>query len=110
MKRVRLALPSFPPDNIYPAEWEFSGGKEWRLYERSKKEQWDESSLDWAGLDDFISGLERKERLAMGYWWALLSTFDNANPVFSYAVVKAHELKEKTAVRCLLNTIAYDEI
>ena len=100
MKKVRLALPSFPPDNIYPAEGEFSG----------EKEQWDESSLDRARLDDFISGLEKKERLAMPCRRALLSTFDNANPVFSLAVVKPHELKEKTAVRCLLNTIAYDEI
>ena len=109
MKKEKVELPEFPPNNIYPAEWEFTGDFEWRLYERSKREQWDESSLDWAKLDDFVSGLERKERLAMAYWWALLSTFDNANPVFSYAVVKAHELKEKTAVRCLLNTIAYDE-
>lgn len=105
----KIELPEFPPNNIYPADWEFRNDLEWRLYTRSKREQWDEEKLNWARLDEIVTGLDSKERLAMAYWWALLSTFDNANPVFSYAVVKAHELKEKTAVRCLLNTIAFDE-
>jgi hypothetical protein len=102
-------LPEFPPDNIYPASWDFDNELEWKLYSRAKREQWDEEALNWKRLEEVAGGLDRKQRLAMAYWWALLSTFDNANPVFSYAVVKAHELKEKTAVRCLLNTIAYDE-
>ena len=102
----KIELPEFPPNNIYPADWDFRNDLEWRLYSRSKREQWDEEKLNWARLDEIVTGLDNKERLAMAYWWALLSTFDNANPVFSYAVVKAHELKENTAVRCLLNTIA----
>lgn len=102
-------MPVFPENNIYPADWEFRNDLEWRLYQRSKREQWDEEKLDWMKLEEIISGLEDEQKIAMAYWWALLSTFDNANPVFSYAVVKAHELKEKTAVRCLLNTIAFDE-
>lgn len=108
-RKDETELPSFPPDNIYPADWDFENDLEWKLYSRAKREQWDEEALNWKRLDEIAGGLDRKERLAMAYWWSLLSTFDNANPVFAYAVVKAHELKEKTAVRCLLNTITFDE-
>ncbi|BBD73125.1 hypothetical protein HS1genome_1514 [Sulfodiicoccus acidiphilus] len=56
-----------------------------------------------------ISGLERRERLAVAYWWAMLSNFDNATPVFAHAVVKASERHLHNAISALLTTITYDE-
>lgn len=46
---------------------------------------------------------------SLAYWWSLLSNFDNATPVFAYALVKASEKKLPVTIRALLNTIVFDE-
>jgi len=80
--------PDFPIDNVYPPRWNFDNEKAWQLYRRAKREQWDEENIDWKEVKDFASGLDRKQRLAIAYWWSLLSNFDNATPVFAYGVIK----------------------
>lgn len=101
--------PEFPPINAYPPRWNFDNEKAWQLYRRAKREQWDEDNIDWKEVREWASGLDRKQRLAIAYWWSMLSNFDNATPVFAYAVVKAFENHLDTAVRGILTTITYDE-
>jgi hypothetical protein len=102
--------PEFPNESIYPEDWEFEDDSlGWKLYRRSKAEQWDEDKLDWAKLREAASGLEQREKLALCYWWALLSTFDNAAPVFAYALVKAHELEVKTRYKGFITMVTCDE-
>lgn len=101
--------PQYPEDNVYPPMWDFRNDLAWKLYRRAKKEQWDEEDLDWEKYKEILSGLDHKERFAIAYWWALLSNFDNATPVFAYALIKATEKKMPLAVRGLLTTITYDE-
>lgn len=104
-----LEDPIYPEDNVYPPTWNFDDEKAMKLYRRAKKEQWDEEDLDWRRYEEIVSGLERKQRLALAYWWSLLSNFDNATPVFAYALVKASEKKLPVTIRALLNTIVFDE-
>ncbi|AWR99207.1 diiron oxygenase [Metallosphaera hakonensis] len=101
--------PEFPPYNVYPPKWSFDNEKAWQLYRRAKREQWDEQDINWDRIKEIASGLDRKQRLAIAYWWSLLSTFDNATPVFAYALVKSHELHLDTAVKGVITTITYDE-
>jgi len=101
--------PIFPEFNVYPPRWNFDNERAWQLYRRAKREQWDEEEIDWNRVREIASGLDRKQRLAIAYWWSLLSTFDNATPVFAYALVKAHELHLDTAVKGVLTTITFDE-
>ncbi|WP_187152720.1 ferritin family protein [Acidianus manzaensis] len=101
--------PDFPPNNAYPPKWNFDNEKAWQLYRRAKREQWDEDNINWEEIKEYASGLDRKQRLAIAYWWSLLSNFDNATPVFAYAVVKSFENHLDTAVRGILTTITYDE-
>ncbi|MEM3670792.1 MAG: aminobenzoate oxygenase [Thermoprotei archaeon] len=89
--------------------WKFDGSQMWKLYGRAKKEQWDEEAFNWNRLREVASGLERKQKLAIAYWWSLLSTFDNATPVFAHSLVKGYELHVDTAVKALLTTVTYDE-
>jgi hypothetical protein len=101
--------PDFPPNNVYPPMWTFDNDKAWQLYRRAKKEQWDEEAINWQEVKEWASGLDRKQKLAVAYWWSLLSTFDNATPVFAYAVVKSFEQHLPTPVKGILTTITYDE-
>jgi len=101
--------PTFPKLNVYPLHWRFDNEAAWRLYRRAKREQWDEDEINWLKLREIASGLDRKQRLAIAYWWAMLSNFDNATPVFAYAVVKGSEMHAHNAVNALLTTITYDE-
>ncbi|PSN87728.1 aminobenzoate oxygenase [Candidatus Marsarchaeota G2 archaeon OSP_D] len=102
--------PEFPPESIYPLDWDFDTSPQtWRLYSRAKREQWDEDQIDWAKLEEIASGLERKQRLGVAYWWCVLATFDNAAPVFGYAMVKSHERHIPTAYRSFISTITFDE-
>ncbi len=101
--------PVYPTPNVYPPKWTFDNEKAWQLYRRSKREQWDEEDINWEKIREIASGLDRKQRLAIAYWWSLLSNFDNATPVFAYAVIKGFEHHLDTAVRGILTTITYDE-
>ncbi|BFH72845.1 hypothetical protein SJAV_07890 [Sulfurisphaera javensis] len=101
--------PDFPIENIYPPRWNFDNEKAWQLYRRAKREQWDEENIDWKEVKDYATGLDRKQKLAIAYWWSLLSNFDNATPVFAYAVIKSFEQHLDTAVKGVLTTITYDE-
>ncbi|EZQ01789.1 MULTISPECIES: aminobenzoate oxygenase [Acidianus] len=101
--------PPYPENNVYPPTWNFDNEKAWQLYRRAKREQWDEESINWAKVKEWASGLDRKQRLAIAYWWSLLSNFDNATPVFAYAVIKSFEYHLDTAVRGILTTITFDE-
>ncbi|WP_168360772.1 aminobenzoate oxygenase [Acidianus sulfidivorans] len=101
--------PDFPPNNAYPPRWNFDNEKALQLYRRAKKEQWDEDNINWEEIKEYASGLDRKQRLAIAYWWSLLSNFDNATPVFAYAVVKSFENHLDTGVRGILTTITFDE-
>lgn len=101
--------PVFPEGNVYPPTWTFNDEMAWKLYRRSKREQWDEEEIDWEKVREIASGLDRKQRIAIAYWWSLLSNFDNATPVFAYALVKAFENHLPTAVKGIMNTIVFDE-
>ncbi|AWR95760.1 aminobenzoate oxygenase [Acidianus brierleyi] len=101
--------PQFPEVNVYPPKWNFDNDKAWQIYRRAKREQWDEDQISWDKVKEWASGLDRKERMAIAYWFSLLSCFDNATPVFAYAVIKSFEFHLDTAVRGILTTITYDE-
>ncbi|MEM4944326.1 MAG: aminobenzoate oxygenase [Saccharolobus sp.] len=101
--------PIYPEDNVYPPTWDFDDEKAMKLYRRAKKEQWDEEDLNWEKYEEIVSGLDRKQRLALAYWWSLLSNFDNATPVFAYALVKASEKRLPVTIKALLTTITFDE-
>ncbi|AHC52314.1 P-aminobenzoate N-oxygenase AurF [Sulfolobus acidocaldarius SUSAZ] len=101
--------PAYPEYNVYPPIWDFDNERAWQLYRRAKKEQWDEDNIDWKRVKEWMSGLDRKQRLAIAYWYGLLSNFDHATPVFAYAVVKSFEHHLDTAVRGILTTITWDE-
>ncbi|MEM4130252.1 MAG: aminobenzoate oxygenase, partial [Metallosphaera sp.] len=76
-----LQDPLYPTPNVYPPKWSFDNERAWQLYRRAKREQWDEEDIDWNKIKEIASGLDRKQRLAIAYWWSLLSNFDNATPV-----------------------------
>ncbi|WP_409366341.1 aminobenzoate oxygenase [Metallosphaera sp. D4-4] len=110
MSEIDYSLdPVYPEPNVYPPRWNFDNEKAWQLYRRAKREQWDEEDINWDRVREIASGLDRKQRLAIAYWWSLLSNFDNATPVFAHAVIKGFEHHLDTAVRGILTTITYDE-
>jgi rubrerythrin len=99
--------PVFPQDNIYPINWDFSNDTMRKLYVRAKREQWDEDQINWESING--DSFTREQRLAMAYWWTVLSTFDNAAPTFAKALIYAHEKKMDHYTKGFLTTLVWDE-
>ena len=70
-----IAAPPVPQPNIFPLEWRVETPKLAEIYERAKVEGFNPSSIPWDTLDP--SAFTADERIAMMYWWALLSNFDS---------------------------------
>ncbi len=101
--------PDVPQPNIFPIEWRVDTPKLAQIYERAKHEGYDPSALAWDGFDP--DAWSRDERIAMMYWFALLSNFDASGPpVFAKAMIHAFETHEEDPVRKCFFSITRDEV
>jgi hypothetical protein len=101
--------PEVPQPNIFPLEWRLETPKLAEIYERAKIEGFNPSSIPWATLDP--DSFSADERIAMMYWWALLSNFDSSGPaVFARAMIHAFEVHEEDPVRKCFFSITRDEV
>src|ERR1700758_4867639 len=90
--------PEVPQPNIFPLEWRVGKPQLAEILERAKIEGFNPSSIPWATLDP--DSFSADERIAMMYWWALLSNFDSSGPaVFARAMIHAFEVHEEDPVR-----------
>ena len=89
-----IPAPAVPQPNIFPLGWRLETPKLAEIYERAKVEGFNPSSIPWNTLD--VSAFSADERIAMMYWWALLSNFDSSGPaVFARAMIHAFETHEE---------------
>ncbi len=101
--------PEVPQPNIFPIEWRVETPKLAEIYERAKSEGYDPSTLPWEGFDP--CAFRREERVAIMYWFALLSNFDASGPpVFAKAMIHAFETHEEDPVRKCFFSITRDEV
>src|SRR5450759_123046 len=93
-----VAAPPVPQPNIFPLGWTLETPKLAEIYERAKVEGFNPSAIPWDTLDP--NAFSADERIAMMYWWALLSNFDSSGPaVFARAMIHAFEMHEEDHVR-----------
>jgi rubrerythrin len=101
--------PQVPQPNIFPMTWEVETPKLAEIYERSKLQVWNPSDIPWDMLDP--DEFTREQRVAMMYWWALLSNFDASGPaVFALAMIRAFENHEEDPIRKCFFSITRDEV
>ncbi len=101
--------PEVPQPNIFPIEWRVETPKLADIYERAKREGYDPSTLPWDGFDP--NAFTRDQRVAIMYWFALLSNFDASGPpVFAKAMIHAFETHEEDPVRKCFFSITRDEV
>ena len=101
--------PEVPQPNIFPMEWRVETPKLADIYERAKREGFNPADVPWGSLSP--ESWSDDEKVAIMYWWALLSNFDSSGPaVFSRAVIRAWELHEEDPVRKCFFSITRDEV
>ena len=88
-----IPAPEVPQPNIFPMEWRVETPKLAEIYERAKREGYNPSALPWESFD--ANDYTQDQRVAMMYWFALLSNFDASGPaVFAKATIHAFEQHE----------------
>ena len=104
-----IPAPEVPQPNIFPMEWRVETPKLADIYERAKREGFNPSILPW---DKFDPGVwTREQRVAIMYWFALLSNFDASGPpVFAKATIQAFETHEEDPIRKCFFSITRDEV
>ena len=103
-----VPAPPVPQPNIFPLGWTLETPKLAEIYERAKVEGFNPSSIPWNTLE--VAQFTADERIAMMYWWALLSNFDSSGPaVFARAMIHAFETHEEDPVRKCFFSITRDE-
>ncbi len=108
-KNGLVPAPEVPQPNIFPMEWHVDTPKLAEIYERAKREGYNPSALPWDTLD--AESFTRDERVAIMYWFALLSNFDASGPaVFAKATIRAFEMHEEDPVRKCFFSITRDEM
>src|SRR5271166_3492980 len=104
-----IDAPQVERPNIFPMEWRVETPKLAAIYEKAKTEGFNPAVLNWHQLD--ANEWSRDERVAMMYWWALLSNFDSSGPaVFAKATIHAFETHEENPVRKCFFSITRDEV
>ena len=104
-----IPAPAVPQPNIFPMEWRVETPKLAEIYERAKREGYNPSILPWDSFDP--GAWSREERVAIMYWFALLSNFDASGPaVFAKATIRAFETHEEDPVRKCFFSITRDEV
>jgi len=98
-----------PQPNIFPIEWRMETPRLAEIYERAKREGFNPSAIVWSRLQP--GAWSDDERIAIMYWWALLSNFDASGPpVFAKATIRAFETHEEDPVRKCFFSITRDEV
>lgn len=104
---------TYPPEwdvpNAYPPYWDFSNERMYNLYIKAKREQWDEDSLDWKAFEEYMSTRDERERVAVAFWFSMLSNFDNATGAFARAVIAAQDWHFDAGTIGMFTTIVMDE-
>src|SRR5260370_4958835 len=104
---LREAPPVAQP-NIFPIEWRCDTPKLAEIYERAKREGFNPSDINFSALSP--EGWSDDEKVAIMYWWALLSNFDSSGPaVFAPATIHAWEIHEEDPGRKCFFSITRDE-
>jgi rubrerythrin len=103
-----VEAPPVAQPNIFPMEWRTETPKLAEIYERAKREGFNPSDIDWSGLSP--EQWSDDQKVAIMYWWALLSNFDASGPaVFARATIHAFETHEEDPVRKCFFSITRDE-
>ncbi len=103
------AAPPVAQPNIFPMEWRLETPRLAEIYERAKREGFNPSALNWSELTP--EAWSDDEKVAIMYWWALLSNFDASGPaVFARATIRAFETHEEDPVRKCFFSITRDEV
>lgn len=104
-----IPAPVVPQPNIFPMSWDVQTPKLAEIYERAKVQVWNPSDLPWEQLD--ANAFTREQRIALMYWWAVLSNFDASGPpVFAQAMIHAFEVHEEDPIRKCFFSITRDEV
>jgi rubrerythrin len=100
--------PEVPQPNIFPIEWRCETPKLRDIYERAKREGFNPAEIQWQELSP--EAWSDDEKVAIMYWWALLSNFDSSGPaVFARAMIRAFETHEEDPIRKCFFSITRDE-
>jgi rubrerythrin len=104
-----LPAPAVAQPNIFPMEWRTETPKLAEIYERAKVEGFNPATINWKELSP--EAWSDDQKVAMMYWWALLSNFDASGPaVFARAMIHAFETHEEDPVRKCFFSITRDEV
>ena len=102
-----LQPPAVAQPNIFPIEWRCETPKLAEIDERAKREGFNPADINWRGL--LPEAWSDDEKVAIMYWWALLSNFDSSGPaVFARATIHAWEMT-RNPVRKRFFSITRDE-
>src|SRR5258705_7317746 len=103
-----IEAPPVAQPNIFPMEWRCETPKLAEIYERAKREGFNPSDIDFSALSP--EAWSDDEKVAIMYWWALLSNFDSSGQaVFARATIHAWEMHEEDPVRKCFFSITRDE-
>src|SRR5713226_4167663 len=103
-----IEAPPVAQPNNFRMEWRSETPKLAETYERAKREGCNASDIEWSALS--TEAWSDDEKVAIMYWWALLSNFDASGPaVFARAMIHAFETHEEDPVRKCFFTITRDE-
>ena len=103
-----IPAPKVEQPNIFPMEWRCETPKLDDIYERAKREGFNPSDIKWDELSP--EAYSDDEKVAIMYWWALLSNFDSSGPaVFARATIRAWEMHEEDPIRKCFFSITRDE-
>src|ERR1700691_2511543 len=103
-----VEAPPVAQPNIFPIEWRCEPPKLAEIYERAKREGFNPADINWSELSP--EAWSDDEKVAIMYWWALLSNFDSSGPaVFARATIHAWEMHEEDPVRKCFFSITRDE-
>ena len=103
-----VEAPAVAQPNIFPIEWRCETPKLAEIYERAKREGFNPADINWSDLSP--EAWSDDEKVAIMYWWALLSNFDSSGPaVFARATIHAWEMHEEDPVRKCFFSITRDE-
>jgi rubrerythrin len=103
-----VEAPKVEQPNIFPIEWRCETPKLAEIYERAKREGFNPAAMPWHQLAP--EQWSDDEKVAIMYWWALLSDFDSSGPaVFARAMIRAFETHQEDPVRKCFFSITRDE-
>lgn len=101
--------PDIEPGSPTPMDWTDRIPRHRELWEKAEAQHYDPNTVvDWSALR--ASDFSDRERLAVAYWFATSSVFENSGvPTFAHGMVKAYEEHLGDSTSRVLLTIARDE-